>query len=63
MGGYPASSIKTRVIVINRDVPNMIADITKQFGDAGVNIHAFKNESELIQTIRHYTSPLYFQFK
>lgn len=45
VGGYPAHTIKTRVVVINKDVPNMIADITKQFGDAGVNIHSFKNES------------------
>jgi D-3-phosphoglycerate dehydrogenase / 2-oxoglutarate reductase len=45
VGGYPAPSVKTRVVVINKDVPNMIADITSQFGDAGVNIHSFKNES------------------
>ncbi len=45
IGAYPAPSAKTRVIVINNDVPNMIADVTKTFGDAGLNIHSFKNES------------------
>lgn len=45
VGAYPAPSVKTRIIVINKDVPNMIADITKAIGDAGLNIHAFKNES------------------
>ena len=41
----PSASTKTRIVVINRDVPNMIALISKVFGDAGVNISRFKNES------------------
>lgn len=43
--GYPAASIKNRIIVINLDVPNMISVITKIFGSAGLNISSFKNES------------------
>jgi len=42
---HPSSSTKHRVIVINKDVPNMIALISKVFGDAGINISSFKNES------------------
>jgi len=41
----PAASTKNRVVVINNDVPNMIALISKVFGDAGINISSFKNES------------------
>ncbi|MDR0517569.1 MAG: phosphoglycerate dehydrogenase [Fibromonadaceae bacterium] len=41
----PSASTKTRIIIINKDVPNMIALISKVFGDAGVNISGFKNES------------------
>jgi D-3-phosphoglycerate dehydrogenase len=40
----PAFDVKTRIVVINNDVPNMIALISKVFGDAGINIHSFKNE-------------------
>jgi D-3-phosphoglycerate dehydrogenase / 2-oxoglutarate reductase len=43
--GYPAMGVKTRIVVINRDVPSMISVITKALGDAGLNIHSFKNES------------------
>jgi D-3-phosphoglycerate dehydrogenase len=43
--GRPSSSVKSRIIVINTDVPNMIANITKVVGDAGLNIQSFKNES------------------
>ena len=43
--GRPSASAKTRVVVINRDVPNMIALISKVFGDAGINISRFTNES------------------
>jgi len=41
----PAASVKNRIVVINNDVPNMIALISKVFGDAGININSFKNES------------------
>ncbi|MCL2282346.1 MAG: 3-phosphoglycerate dehydrogenase family protein [Fibromonadales bacterium] len=41
----PSASTKNRIVVINNDVPNMIALISKVFGDAGVNISSFKNES------------------
>lgn len=43
--GRPGAHIKTRLIVINQDVPNMIAEISKVFGSAGINIASFKNES------------------
>jgi D-3-phosphoglycerate dehydrogenase len=43
--GHPAAGVKTRLVVINRDVPHMIADITKILGDAGLNISSLKNES------------------
>ena len=42
---HPSASTKHRIIVINHDVPNMIALISKVFGDAGINISSFKNES------------------
>jgi D-3-phosphoglycerate dehydrogenase / 2-oxoglutarate reductase len=42
---FPQESTRTRIIVINRDVPNMIAHITKVVGDAGLNIQSFTNES------------------
>lgn len=38
-------STKSRIVVINNDVPNMIALVSKVFGDAGINISGFKNES------------------
>ncbi|MDR2554570.1 MAG: hypothetical protein LBC64_03995 [Fibromonadaceae bacterium] len=41
----PSASVKNRIVVINNDVPNMIALISKVFGDAGININSFKNES------------------
>ncbi|MCB9496732.1 MAG: phosphoglycerate dehydrogenase [Fibrobacteria bacterium] len=41
----PDASVKTRLIVINKDVPNMIATITKVLGDAGVNIASLVNKS------------------
>ncbi len=43
--GYPAGSAKVRLVVINQDVPNMIAEITHVLGAAGLNIMSFKNES------------------
>jgi len=42
---HPSASVKNRIVVINSDVPNMIALISKVFGDAGININSFKNES------------------
>lgn len=39
------SETKTRVIVVNKDVPNMIAGIAGIFGAAQVNIDAMANES------------------
>jgi D-3-phosphoglycerate dehydrogenase len=45
VNAMPSAGTKTRLVVINRDVPNMIANITKVLGDAGVNIQSFKNES------------------
>jgi len=44
-GSTPSASVKHRIVVINNDVPNMIALISKVFGDAGINIQSFKNES------------------
>lgn len=41
----PADAVKTRLIVINKDVPNKIAAITKVLGDAGVNIASLVNKS------------------
>ncbi|HID03955.1 MAG TPA: 3-phosphoglycerate dehydrogenase [Desulfobacterales bacterium] len=41
----PASTVHTRLIVINKDVPGMIALITKVLGAQGVNIVSLKNES------------------
>jgi D-3-phosphoglycerate dehydrogenase / 2-oxoglutarate reductase len=43
--GRPAMGTKTRLIVINQDVPQMISAISKIIGDAGINIHSYKNES------------------
>jgi D-3-phosphoglycerate dehydrogenase len=44
-GSTPSASVKSRIVVINNDVPNMIALISKVFGDAGINIKSYKNES------------------
>lgn len=41
----PADMIRTRLIVINRDVPGMIAFITNILGNNEINIDSFKNES------------------
>ncbi len=41
----PHMGIKSRVVVINEDVPNMIAEITKVIGEAGINIASFSNKS------------------
>jgi D-3-phosphoglycerate dehydrogenase / 2-oxoglutarate reductase len=42
---FPQESTATRLVVINKDVPNMISDITKVLGGAGVNIQSLTNES------------------
>lgn len=41
----PSDHVKDRLIVINEDVPGMIAFITKIIGGYGINIDSFKNES------------------
>jgi len=41
----PNESIRTRLIVINKDVPNMIATVTQTLGSAGVNIASYVNKS------------------
>ncbi len=41
----PASTVHTRLIIINRDVPGMIGFATNILGSHGVNIVSFKNES------------------
>jgi len=41
----PASTVHTRLIIINRDVPGLIGFITNTLGIHGVNIVSFKNES------------------
>jgi D-3-phosphoglycerate dehydrogenase len=41
----PASTVHTRLIIINRDVPGMIGFVTNVLGHHGVNIVSFKNES------------------
>ncbi len=42
---YPDEATRTRVVVINKDVPNMIAQITQVIGKAGLNIVSFTNAS------------------
>lgn len=42
---FPESSVKTRLVVINKDVPNMIAQVTQVIGKAGLNIASFTNAS------------------
>ena len=41
----PASSVHTRLVIINKDVPGLIGFITNTLGNHGVNIVSFKNES------------------
>ncbi|HIP38015.1 MAG TPA: 3-phosphoglycerate dehydrogenase [Desulfocapsa sulfexigens] len=41
----PASTVRTRLIVINRDVPGMIGFATNVLGNHGINIVSFNNES------------------
>ena len=42
---FPSNTTHTRLAIVNKDVPNMIAVITGALGEAGVNIQAFANES------------------
>lgn len=41
----PSDRVKTRLIVINRDVPGMIAYISNVLGKHKINIDSYKNES------------------
>jgi D-3-phosphoglycerate dehydrogenase / 2-oxoglutarate reductase len=41
----PSDQVRTRLIVINRDVPGMIAFITNVLGHNKINIDSYKNES------------------
>lgn len=41
----PASTVHTRLIIINRDVPGMIGFVTNVLGDNNINIVSFNNES------------------
>jgi len=41
----PSSTVHTRLIIINNDVPGLIGFITNTLGNHGVNIVSFKNES------------------
>lgn len=41
----PDAAVKTRLIVINKDVPNMIATVSQILGAAGVNIASYNNKS------------------
>ncbi len=42
---FPQESTRTRLVVINRDIPNMIANVTQVLGNAGLNIQSFTNAS------------------
>jgi D-3-phosphoglycerate dehydrogenase / 2-oxoglutarate reductase len=42
---FPQQSTLTRLIIINKDVPNMIAQLTQVLGNAGLNIQSYTNES------------------
>lgn len=41
----PTDDVHTRLIVINRDVPGMIAFISNAFGDHNINISSYLNQS------------------
>lgn len=41
----PASTVHTRLIIINKDVPGMIGFVTNILGNHNINIVSFKNES------------------
>lgn len=42
---FPTQAIRTRLTIVNKDVPNMIAVIAGILGEAGINIQALTNES------------------
>lgn len=42
---FPSQAIRTRLVIVNKDVPNMIAIIAGVIGDARLNIQALTNES------------------
>ncbi len=42
---FPQGSTRTRLTVINRDRPNVIAHITQALGNVGLNIQSMTNES------------------
>lgn len=41
----PGRKVHTRLIVINKDVPGMIAFVTNVIGEHGLNIESFRNQS------------------
>lgn len=41
----PDRAVQTRLVVVNKDVPNMIGAITGALGESGVNISRSRNES------------------
>ncbi|MSR78938.1 MAG: hypothetical protein EXS59_02215 [Candidatus Taylorbacteria bacterium] len=41
---FPRQSTRTRLAIVNKDVPGMLATITSIIGKAGINISAFANE-------------------
>jgi len=41
----PDRVVRTRLVVVNRDVPNMIAEITSALGKSGINIARMRDES------------------
>jgi len=42
---FPAQTVRVRLTVVNKDVPNMIAEIASTIAAAGINIHKLVNES------------------
>ncbi len=42
---FPTQAIKNRLVIVNKDMPNMIAVITRVLGEARINIQALVNES------------------
>lgn len=42
---FPSGTVSVRLVIVNKDVPNMIAVIAGVLGVAGINIQALTNES------------------
>jgi D-3-phosphoglycerate dehydrogenase / 2-oxoglutarate reductase len=42
---FPGPKVRTRIAIVNSDVPNMIAAISGVFGRANINISGFENRS------------------